>query len=674
MAIINQSNILNLQPGITAPVVVHMSEGDSGTKLSFKLIDGARAWTDPGNVVAAVHGRRQDGTQFGPYACTISGDVVSFQTDAAIAAVAGSGIAQIVLTDSDQNTAGTANFAIMVERATFPMGVTYTNDKSVYEAILAYVQTIPAQVTEDYTAKIAEESAARIAADTSLRAQISAEAAARSTEDAVLSARMDKFTKLPDGSISTAADAELVDIRVKADGTKASTAGNAVREQISGLQDKIISSQNLFDMRKLTDGFYYSGSASGIQITQNPDFECLLMSVEQGTTYTMTGWGYTSSFYTAEGVRSKTFKVGNGTPSTDTVTFTVPDGSGLTQMSVNLRKDTNNRNTFMIVKGNTLPEYVPYYNTLYASPYCTIDEVTEVVSGKTYYVGNDTENHSLMALLDSLKNDASKKIIYINAGEYDVFSEIGGRDFLSTISDDALWTDVSVIVPPNTHIIGLGYVALNYMPSASDITSDNAVSCISPLNVRGNCIIENITINAKNCRYCIHDETSGLPEYDGAEKIFRNVICHKYKNDYNPAVKVTSGQAYASGINKRTKYLFENCEFISDDSIAWSTHNRNMGAYDGASIIHKNCIFIGGAPSYGAVRFGNSSKYKSHSIVKMSECYINGKLVVKDESTGMFYNTYDITMLNCTDVVVDETYSGENEFSIKVYNPIKVIS
>ena len=57
MAIINQSNILNLQPGIAAPVVVHMSEGDVGTKLSFKLIDGARAWTDPGNVVAAVHGR-----------------------------------------------------------------------------------------------------------------------------------------------------------------------------------------------------------------------------------------------------------------------------------------------------------------------------------------------------------------------------------------------------------------------------------------------------------------------------------------------------------------------------------------------------------------------------------------------------------------------------------------
>lgn len=266
MAIINQSNILNLQPGITAPVVVHMSEGDSGTKLSFKLVDGARAWTDPGNVVAAVHGTRQDGTQFGPYACTISGDVVSFQTDAAIAAVAGSGIAQIVLTDSDQNTAGTANFAVLVERATFPMGVTYTNDKSVYEAILAYVQTIPAQVTRDYTTKIEAEISARIAADTSLQNQITAEVDARANQDSVLSARMDEFTKLPDGSLSTAADAELVDIRVMANGTTAATAGDAVREQFSEIKNDL----TLFKGGKyeLLKGSFVNGSLTAGNLVQ----------------------------------------------------------------------------------------------------------------------------------------------------------------------------------------------------------------------------------------------------------------------------------------------------------------------------------------------------------------------------------------------------------------------
>ena len=276
MAIINQSNILNLQPGITAPVVVHMSEGDRGTKLSFKLIDGARAWTDPGNVVAAVHGIRQDGTQFGPYACTISGDVVSFQTDAAIAAVAGSGIAQIVLTDSDQNTAGTANFAIMVERATFPMGVTYTNDRSVYEAILAYVESIPAAVVEDYKARIAEEAAERKEADLTLTANtealqsgLASEIRDRLQQDTVLSARMDEFSKLPDGSLSTAADAELVDARVMEDGTTASTAGDAVREQTARLKSFMLVSDPTYisDATAWTQGSLRESTGAPIDST-----------------------------------------------------------------------------------------------------------------------------------------------------------------------------------------------------------------------------------------------------------------------------------------------------------------------------------------------------------------------------------------------------------------------
>lgn len=275
MAIINQSNILNLQPGITAPVVVHMSEGDSGTKLSFKLIDGARAWVDPGNVAAAVHGRRQDGTQFGPYACFISGDVVSFETDAAMASAAGSAIAQIVLTDSDGNTAGSANFAIMVERATFVGGVTYTNDVSVYEAILSYVQTIPAQVTGDYTAKIRAEAATREAADaefdvevTNIQTSLAEEISNRALQDDVLSARMDEFTKLPDGSLSTAADAELVDVRIGADSVTYSTAGDAVRGQFAVLNDAALHPQA--EETAITIGSYY-GQTHG-DITSNSQY------------------------------------------------------------------------------------------------------------------------------------------------------------------------------------------------------------------------------------------------------------------------------------------------------------------------------------------------------------------------------------------------------------------
>lgn len=91
---------------------------------------------------------------------------------------------------------------------------------------------------------------------------IASEISARQSADNVINARMDTFASLPDGS--TAGDAELLDIRVGADGTTYPSAGDAVRGQVSDLKSNlgnaIFSVANYNDWQKIdVTGDWHSG-------------------------------------------------------------------------------------------------------------------------------------------------------------------------------------------------------------------------------------------------------------------------------------------------------------------------------------------------------------------------------------------------------------------------------
>lgn len=108
-------------------------------------------------------------------------------------------------------------------------------EQGVYEAhqdIAENTQNIENLTTQTgaNTSAIALEKTQRQQADT-------AETLARENADNLLSARMDTFTQLPSGS--TSGDAELIDIRVGADGVTYPTAGDAVRGQVSDLKSAL---------------------------------------------------------------------------------------------------------------------------------------------------------------------------------------------------------------------------------------------------------------------------------------------------------------------------------------------------------------------------------------------------------------------------------------------------
>lgn len=208
MAILNQKRILNLIPKVSAPVTLHVSQGDVGTEIEFTLVKGDELFVDTGNLTASVHGIREDGANFGPFTCTLSGSKVTFPLHSEMTVVKGSAIAEIVLVDESSNKVGSANFGIMVEESVFPLGVTYDNDVSVYESILAYVQTSAAQITTSLSGEIS----ARISADT------------------LINARIDQIVA-PSGEAPN--PAEVTDARIGVDNTVYDNLGNAIRGQIS---------------------------------------------------------------------------------------------------------------------------------------------------------------------------------------------------------------------------------------------------------------------------------------------------------------------------------------------------------------------------------------------------------------------------------------------------------
>lgn len=303
MAILNQKKILNLIPKVSAPVTLHVSQGDVGTMIEFTLVKGDELFVDTGNLSASVHGVREDGANFGAYTCTLNGSKLSFPLHSEMTAIKGSAIAEVVLVDNQGNKVGSSNFGILVEESVFPLGVTYDNDVSVYESILAYVQTIPAQVTQDYTTKINAEIAARQAADSSLnealaneisarQSAVSSEASTRAAADANLQSQIDEIIA-PSGEAPSAA--EVQNARIGADGKTYDTLGNAIRGQITEI-GKAFKNENGFEQIPLVNDGYIVTSGSTIDVTdiRSGSFKYAVVNCSAGDRFHVVGKGGTN--------------------------------------------------------------------------------------------------------------------------------------------------------------------------------------------------------------------------------------------------------------------------------------------------------------------------------------------------------------------------------------------
>lgn len=278
-----------------------------------------------------------------------------------------------------------------------------------------------------------------------------------------------------------------------------------------------------------------------------------------------------------------------------------------------------------------------------------------------YTVGNGGDYASLTECLQALQGDTRAKTIRILPGEYDIFAELGGAAQWAAYDGDANWRDVQPVVPPNTHLLGVGRVTLRMTPSADQISA-KAASLLSPLNVSWTATIENLTIIAKNCRYAIHDEASGRDEFANSEHTYRHVTAIKQSSD---GIGYTQTLGCGEACNGR--YLFEDC--VIRGAVPFSIHTNRNAAGDGTNITFRHCLLETSGAAYSV---GLSTSWDNLGLnhVIFDSCHIKaGIRTYNEQSNSDKENAYQITMLNCNaDATI--THSNANSLDPLILNPI----
>lgn len=285
-------------------------------------------------------------------------------------------------------------------------------------------------------------------------------------------------------------------------------------------------------------------------------------------------------------------------------------------------------------------------------------------NGAVYTVGDDGDFATFTAMLIALEDDSSEKTVYVKGGTYDVFTEMGGADYIASIASSVSelnWRDVCHVVPPNTKIVGLGNVVLSWQPTAEQMISEEVAFLFSPLNVSGTCVIENISVVAKNCRYVVHDETSGLSKYDGAKHYYKNCRFTLLSGSYGFIL-------YGAGHNKLMDIRFDNCVFDSQNaSMIWSTHDWTTPVNENSVFVFNSCVFISSiANPY--VRFSSGDQVGRLDKVMFNNCYLERIKFVTTGSTAK--QGYDVQLIGCSPVVVEYDDLVTDRVAVRQYNPI----
>lgn len=192
-------------------------------------------------------------------------------------------------------------------------------------------------------------------------------------------------------------------------------------------------------------------------------------------------------------------------------------------------------------------------------------------------------------------------IFYVGPGTYDIeeeYKELHGENFDQYIESN---NHAGIILKNRVHLIfsSQAKVVFNYEGSNSVVNSK-----FSPFNAGPyGFTIENLNLEAKNCRYCIHDErTINADAYKN-----HYIGCHMYL-DNSENQNWASKQCIGGGLGKNGYITIEDCVFESYTASGGIVSYHNSSAEGAKSnVVVKNCFFKN-KTTFRASWYGNSDE------------------------------------------------------------------
>lgn len=314
---------LIINAGTSSPLIINANQNDSGEIWKFNLY-------------------QEDGTKVIPAA----GEIVGLKSDGHAIVNAGvvNPLGQVVITETEQMTAapganvyeivfdsvhGTANFIVYVEKSPVDDDADFSESdiSAIQQAIAMAIDSATVQAIQN---GLAQESATRATQDAQLAGDISEEAATRAAADALLQTEIDQIIA-PSGEAPSAAEVE--NARIGADGTVYDTLGNAIRGQVSDLDQEI----NQISERTRNLIFSNQKTATPVNVT--------VVSNGDGT-FKVTGTADSNGGRTTRLTDVITIPAG-------TYTLSAPNDSLVSSLSVFLNDSTTNNNFASVTPGGT---------------------------------------------------------------------------------------------------------------------------------------------------------------------------------------------------------------------------------------------------------------------------------------------------------------------------------